>query len=95
MREASPLFANPSQHVRYLSPASKIFTTSLVPHNNLLIIPSAKSIFAFAFNGSQLYAGGSTFYEFGASSDITQCSGNANNGGAPKLLMAIHWAVPA
>ena len=52
------------------------------------LVPSAKSIFALAFNGSQLYAGASAgFYVFGASSDITQCSGNANNCGTPKLLM--------
>jgi ligand-binding sensor domain-containing protein len=40
-------------------------------------------------NGSQLYAGADNgFYVFGASSDITQCSGNANNCGTPKQLLS-------
>ena len=57
----------------------------LLRHDNS---QTAKSIFALAFNGSQLYAGaGDGFYAFGANSDITQYSGNANNCGTPKLLM--------
>ena len=52
------------------------------------VIPTSKSIFALVFNGGQLYAGASDgFYVFGSISDITQCSGNANNCGTPKLLM--------
>jgi hypothetical protein len=65
--------------------------TNIDPNQNVItvgVIPSAKSIFALAFSGGQLFAGASTgFYVFGASSDITQCSGNANNCGTPKLLM--------
>jgi streptogramin lyase len=65
--------------------------TNFDPNQNVITVggvPTAKSIFALAFNGSQLYAGASDgFYVFGASSDITQCSGNANNCGTPKLLM--------
>jgi len=65
--------------------------TNFDPNQNVISvggIPSAKSIFALAFNGSQLYAGASTgFYVFGANSNLTQCSGNANNCGTPKLLM--------
>jgi hypothetical protein len=65
--------------------------TNFDPNQNVIsvgVVPSARSIFALAFNGSQLYAGASTgFYVFGANSDITQCSGNANNCGTPKLLM--------
>ena len=55
--------------------------TNFDPNQNVItvgVISTAKSIFALAFNGSQLYAGASDgFYVFGASSDITQCSGNA------------------
>jgi hypothetical protein len=65
--------------------------TNSDPNQNLIsvgVVPPAKSIFALAFNGGQLYAGASTgFYVFGASSDITKCSGNANNCGTPELLM--------
>jgi hypothetical protein len=65
--------------------------TNFDPNQNVTsvgVIPSSKSIFALAFNGGQLYAGASDgFYVFGANSDITQCSGNANNCGTPKLLL--------
>ena len=65
--------------------------TNFDPNQNVIsvgVVPSARSIFALAFNGGQLYAGASTgFYVFGANSDITQCSGNANNCGTPTLLM--------
>lgn len=65
--------------------------TNTDPNQNVISVggvPSAKSIFALAFNGGLLYAGASTgFYVFGATSDITKCSGNANNCGTPKLLM--------
>lgn len=61
------------------------------PNQNVIsvgVVQSGKPIYALAFNGSQLYAGvGDGFYVFGATSDITQCSGNANNCGIPKLLM--------
>ena len=61
------------------------------PNQNVVSVggvSSAKSIFALVFNGSQLYVGASTgFYVFGSTSDITQCSGNANNCGTPVLLM--------
>ena len=61
------------------------------PNQNVIsvgVIQSGKPIYALAFNGSQLYAGvGDGFYVFGANSDITLCSGNANNCGIPKLLM--------
>jgi hypothetical protein len=61
------------------------------PNQNVIsvgVISTARAIYALAFNGSQLYAGaGDGFYVFGANSDITQCSGNANNCGVPKLLM--------
>jgi hypothetical protein len=61
------------------------------PNQNVISvggIPSGKPIYALAFNGSQLFAGaGDGFYVFGSTSDITQCSGNANNCGTPKLLM--------
>src|SRR5215472_12152950 len=61
------------------------------PNQNVIsvgVIQSGKPIYALAFNGSQLYAGaGDGFYVFGGNSDITQCSGNANNCGTPKLLM--------
>jgi hypothetical protein len=51
-------------------------------------VQSGKPIYALVFNGSQLYAGvGDGFYVLGANSDITQCSGNPNNCGTPKLLM--------
>ena len=65
--------------------------TNFDPNQNVItvgVVSTARSIFALAFNGSQLYAGASNgFYVFGASSDITQCSGNANNCGTPKQLM--------
>jgi hypothetical protein len=65
--------------------------TNTDPNQNVISvggIPSSKSIYALAFNGRQLYAGASDgFYVFGTNSDITQCSGNANNCGAPRLLM--------
>ena len=65
--------------------------TNFDPNQNVIsvgVVSSSKSIFALAFNGRQLYAGASNgFYVFGANSDITQCSGNANNCGTPKLLM--------
>ena len=65
--------------------------TNFDPNQNVISVggvPSGKPIYALAFNGSQLYAGvGDGFYVFGATSDITQCSGNANNCGTPKLLM--------
>ena len=65
--------------------------TNFDPNQNVItvgVVSTAKSIFALAFNGSKLYAGASDgFYVFGASSDITQCSGNANNCGTPKRLM--------
>lgn len=65
--------------------------TSFDPNQNVIsvgVIPSGKPIYALAFNGRDLYAGvGDGFYVFGANSDITQCSGNANNCGTPKLLM--------
>jgi len=65
--------------------------TNSDPNQNVIsvgVVPPAKSIFALAFNGRQLYAGASTgLYVFGANSDITKCSGNANNCGTPKLLM--------
>jgi hypothetical protein len=65
--------------------------TNFDPNQNVVsvgVIATSKSIFALAFNGGRLYAGASDgFYVFGTSSDITQCSGNANNCGTPKLLM--------
>jgi hypothetical protein len=65
--------------------------TNTDPNQNVIsvgVIQSGKPIYAPAFNGSQLYAGvGDGFYVFGANSDITHCSGNANNCGTPKLLM--------
>ncbi len=65
--------------------------TNFDPNQNVIsvgVISTAKSIFALAFNGAQLYAGASDgFYVFGATSNITQCSGNANNCGTPRLLM--------
>jgi ligand-binding sensor domain-containing protein len=65
--------------------------TNTDPNQNVIsvgVIPSGKPIYALVFNGSQLYAGvGDGFYVFGANSDITQCSGNANNCGTSKLLM--------
>ena len=65
--------------------------TNTDPNQNVIsvgVVPPARSIFALAFNGGKLYAGASTgFYVFGASSDITKCSGNANNCGTPTLLM--------
>lgn len=65
--------------------------TNTDPNQNVVsvgVIPSGKPIYALAFNGGQLYAGvGDGFYVFGAASDITKCSGNANNCGTPKLLM--------
>ncbi|HKD83678.1 MAG TPA: hypothetical protein VKB58_02935 [Terriglobales bacterium] len=64
---------------------------NLDPNQNVISVggvSSARSIFALAFNGGQLYAGASTgFYVFGANSDITQCAGNQNNCGTPQLLM--------
>ena len=65
--------------------------TNTDPNQNVISvggIQSGKPIYALTFNGSQLYAGvGDGFYVFGANSDITQCSGNQNNCGIPKLLM--------
>jgi hypothetical protein len=65
--------------------------TNIDPNQNVISVGSVQSgraIYALAFNGSKLYAGvGDGFYVFGANSDITQCSGNANNCGTPKLLM--------
>ncbi len=65
--------------------------TNTDPNQNVIsvgVIQSGKPIYALTFNGSQLYAGvGDGFYVFGANSDITQCSGNANNCGIPKLLL--------
>jgi outer membrane protein assembly factor BamB len=65
--------------------------TNFDPNQNVISvggIPSGKPIYALAFNGSQLHAGaGDGFYVFGPNSNITQCSGNANNCGRPKLLM--------
>lgn len=65
--------------------------SSFDPNQNVITVggvSAAKSIFALAFSGGQLYAGVSNgFYVFGDSSDITKCSGNANNCGTPKLLM--------
>jgi len=65
--------------------------TNFDPNQNVISVggvSTSKSIFALAFNGGQLYAGASDgFYVFGSASDITQCSGNANNCGTPKLLM--------
>jgi hypothetical protein len=62
------------------------------PNQNVITvgnIGTARSIYALAFNGSQLYAGADNgFWVFGATSDITQCSGNANNCGTPKQLMS-------
>jgi hypothetical protein len=59
--------------------------TNFDPNQNVISVGvalSAKSIFALAFNGSQLYAGASTgFYVFGANSGITQCSSNATIAG--------------
>ena len=61
------------------------------PNQNVITvggIGTARSIYALAFNGNQLFAGADNgFYVFGASSDITKCSGNSNNCGTPKLLM--------
>jgi len=65
--------------------------TNFDPNQNVIsvgVISTARAIYSLTFNGSQLYAGASDgFYVFGTSSDITQCSGNANNCGTPKLLM--------
>jgi hypothetical protein len=65
--------------------------TNIDPNQNVISVGSVQSgkpIYALAFNGDKLYAGvGDGFYVFGANSDITQCSGNANNCGTPKLLM--------
>jgi len=65
--------------------------TNTDPNQNVISvggIRSGKPIYALVFNGGQLYAGvGDGFYVFGANSDITQCSGNANNCGTPNLLM--------
>ena len=65
--------------------------TNTDPNQNVIsvgVVQSGKPIYALAFNGNQLYAGvGDGFYVFGANSDITKCSGNANNCGIPKLLM--------
>ena len=65
--------------------------TNFDPNQNVItvgVVSTARSILALAFNGSRLYAGASDgFYVFGASSDITQCSGNANNCGTPTRLM--------
>src|SRR5215831_3295360 len=64
--------------------------TNFDPNQNVItvgVISTARAIYALTFNGSQLYAGASDgFYVFGANSDITQCSGNANNCGTPKLI---------
>lgn len=65
--------------------------TNSDPNQNVIsvgVVPSARSIFALAFSGTELFAAASNgFYVFGAASDITKCSGNANNCGNPKLLL--------
>jgi hypothetical protein len=66
--------------------------TNQDPNQNVITVggvSSARSIYALAFNGGELFAGASTgFYVFGANSDITKCSGNQNNCGTPQLLMS-------
>lgn len=52
-------------------------------------IPGARSIYALAFAGGKLYAASDIgLYVFGATSDITKCTGNAADCGTPQSVQA-------
>lgn len=53
-------------------------------------IPGARSIYGLKFAGGRLYAASDIgLYVFGATSDITKCTGNAANCGTPQVVHAV------